>query len=174
MESVSGLRWPQTYVVMVSSSPSGVCSSVLRPVSVRVHALPSPGVGAHVFNAVFSFPAELGFRLARVAVARGDIAGAARCHGIGNLFSAGAFKGMGVGCLLVVIGVVGLFWNEGRTIKETRKLDEGERVVVDVDAATVEAGNDGKLIHISGDVVSSDIVSDPEFGVALNALKLTR
>lgn len=87
---------------------------------------------------------------------------------------AGAFKGMGVGCLLVVIGVVGLFWNEGRTIKETRKLDEGEKVVVDVDAATVEAGNDGKLIHISGDVVSSDIVSDPEFGVALNALKLTR
>ena len=50
---------------------------------------------------------------------------------------AGAFKGMGVGCLLVVIGVVGLFWNEGRTIKETRKLDEGEKVVVDVDAATV-------------------------------------
>ena len=66
----------------------------------------------------------------------------------------GAFKGIGFGGILVVIGVVALFWNEGRTIKETRKLNEGAKVVVSVAPDSVDASNEGKLIHISGDVVT--------------------
>ena len=86
----------------------------------------------------------------------------------------GAFKGIGFGGILVVIGVVALFWNEGRTIKETRKLNEGAKVVVSVASDSVDASNEGKLIHISGDVVTEGTVSDNDFKISLNALKLTR
>ena len=86
----------------------------------------------------------------------------------------GAFKGIGFGGILVVIGVVALFWNEGRTIKETRKLNEGAKVVVSVAPDSVDASNEGKLIHISGDVVTEGTVSDNDFKISLNALKLTR
>ena len=43
-------------------------------VSVRIHRLPSPGILAHLFDAVFRFPAKLSFCLARIGVAGCDIA----------------------------------------------------------------------------------------------------
>ncbi len=85
-----------------------------------------------------------------------------------------SFKGMLTGLILVVVAVCGLFWNEGRTIKRTKALDEAGKTAVSVDPQTLDPANEDKLIHISGDVKTDDVLSDPAFNISLNALVLQR
>ena len=85
-----------------------------------------------------------------------------------------AFKGILVGFVLVIAAIALLFWNEGRTIKRAKALDEAGSNVVSVDPATLDVANEDKLIHIAGDVVTDEVLTDAEFGVSLNALSLTR
>ena len=85
-----------------------------------------------------------------------------------------SFKGILAGILIVVVAIAVLFWNEGRTIKRTKALKEVAKVAVSVDPQTIDDANEGKPIHTSGDVVTEDVVSDPEFGISLKALRLDR
>ena len=85
-----------------------------------------------------------------------------------------SFKGMLTGLILVVGAVCVLFWNEGRTIKRTKALEEAGKTAVSVDPQTLDPAYEDKLIHISGDVKTDDVLSDSEFNVSLNALKLQR
>lgn len=85
-----------------------------------------------------------------------------------------SFKGVFGGLILVVAAVGTLFWNEGRTIKRTKALEEASKVAVSVDAQTIDPANEDKLIHISGDVITDDVLADPEFNISLNALLLQR
>ena len=45
------------------------------------------------------------------------------------------------GLLLLVAGVVGLFWNEGRAVTTARSLEEGAGIVMSVAADRVDAAN---------------------------------
>ncbi len=82
--------------------------------------------------------------------------------------------GVVVGFLLVV-GMVGLlFWNEGRAVQTERSLAEGAGLVVSASSETVDANNEGRLVHISGQVSTSEPVVDTEFKVSANALQLKR
>lgn len=85
-----------------------------------------------------------------------------------------AFKGVVTGIILVVVAIGVLFWNEGRTIKRTKALREAGENAVSIDSQPLDPSFDGKLVHISGDVVTDDVLNDPDFGVSLNALKLVR
>lgn len=85
-----------------------------------------------------------------------------------------SFTSVLIGIILVLVSFGGLFWNEGRTVKRAKTLEAGQGMVVSVEADKVEAGNDGKLVHMSGEAVTEDTLSAPEFGVALNAIKLKR
>ena len=85
-----------------------------------------------------------------------------------------SFKGMLTGLILVVGAVCVLFWNEGRTIKRTKALEEAGKTAVSVDPQTLDPANEDKLIHISGDVKTDDVLSDPAFNISLNALVLQR
>lgn len=85
-----------------------------------------------------------------------------------------AFGGIFFGFLLIIGGIVVLFWNEGRTVKNKRALNEGEKAVISVDAASVSASNEGKLVHFSGMATTNDSLADEEFGIALVAIKLER
>lgn len=82
--------------------------------------------------------------------------------------------GVPIGLLMLIAACVVLFWNEGRAVQTARSLAEGKDLVVSVDPATVDPGNEGKLIHISGDVNASAALRDPEFGVAAQGLRLVR
>ncbi len=86
----------------------------------------------------------------------------------------GAFKGILIGILMIVVGCAVLFWNEGRTVKRAKALKEGASVVVDVDSATLDANNEGKLIHITGAATVAEPLTDPFFGISAEALKLER
>lgn len=85
-----------------------------------------------------------------------------------------AVGGVVFGLLLVVLMVIGLFWNEGRAVQTARSLAEGSGAVVSVGADRVDAANDGKLVHVSGPVTASDGLSDPDFGIAAQGLRLSR
>lgn len=80
-----------------------------------------------------------------------------------------------VGIVLVLVAIYFLFTNEGRAIQTYRALVEGAGLVVSVDSASVDAANDGKLVHISGPVTPNGVISDPDFGIrADGALAIAR
>jgi hypothetical protein len=85
-----------------------------------------------------------------------------------------AIKGILLGLALIAGSTILLFWNEGRAVQTSRSLDEGAGLVVGIDAARVDAANDGKLVHVSGDIKAATRFSDPEFGVSADGLRLVR
>ncbi|THB69324.1 MAG: hypothetical protein D6B27_00710 [Gammaproteobacteria bacterium] len=86
----------------------------------------------------------------------------------------GAFKGILVGIILVIIAFPVLFWNEGRAVKRYKTLEEGAGAVISVSANAIAAENNGKLVHISDIADTENVLTDSEFGVSVKALKLKR
>jgi hypothetical protein len=85
-----------------------------------------------------------------------------------------SIKGVLFGMVLIVGSCVFLFWNEGRAVQTERSLTEGAGLVVSTDPARVDAANDGKLIHVSGDLKPGAPLTDPDFTVSAAALRLVR
>ncbi|MGX5826817.1 TMEM43 family protein [Mesorhizobium sp. 43Arga] len=85
-----------------------------------------------------------------------------------------AVGGVVFGLLLIVLMVIGLFWNEGRAVQTARSLAEGAGAVVSIDAGSVDAGNDGRLVHVSGPVTADSGLSDQDFGIVAQGLRLSR
>lgn len=85
-----------------------------------------------------------------------------------------AFTGIVVGLILIVIGIGLLFWNEGRAVKTFKTLKEGQGLVVEVAAESVDPANDGKLVHLSAEAVTDETLVDQDFGVSANAIRLRR
>ncbi|MBQ9892398.1 MAG: TMEM43 family protein [Bacteroidales bacterium] len=86
-----------------------------------------------------------------------------------------AFKGVGTGFLMLIAGVVLLFWNEGRTVKTTRMLKGAQKECVHIDdVSTVAAENEGKTVHATAFAGTEEILTDDWFGQSANAIKLQR
>lgn len=85
-----------------------------------------------------------------------------------------SIKGVVFGLVLIGGSAVFLFWNEGRAVQTQRSLTEGASVVVSVDPARVDSANDGKLIHVTGDLKAGAPLADPDFTVSATALRLVR
>jgi hypothetical protein len=80
-----------------------------------------------------------------------------------------------IGLILVPVAVVLLYWNEGRAVDAIRALDRGAAAIVEVSAAAVDPGSNGKLVHISGMLQPATAARDPDFGVTADRLvRLTR
>lgn len=86
----------------------------------------------------------------------------------------GSIGGVFFGFFMVAAMVVLLFWGEGRSVKRYKALKEGAGAVVEVESAKVDPSMEGKLIHISGDAKTSGPLSDTEFGISEDAIKLQR
>ena len=85
-----------------------------------------------------------------------------------------SFVGMLVGLLLIVGSIVLLFWNEGRAVATAKSLKEGAATVIDVPSDNIDAANDSKLIHVTGDTAAGDALEDPLFNISESALRLRR
>jgi hypothetical protein len=85
-----------------------------------------------------------------------------------------SFVGVLVGLLLIVGSGVLLFWNEGRAIEMAQSLTEGAAVVVEVEAAKLDPANDGRLVYVAGPISVASSISDVDFGVRSNGLRLVR
>lgn len=86
----------------------------------------------------------------------------------------GAIGGVFIGLLLILIGLGLLFWNEGRSVKTARSLDEGAAQVQSISADAVDPAAEGRLVHLSGVVTTEETLTDPEFDVSALALLLER
>lgn len=85
-----------------------------------------------------------------------------------------SFIGVLVGLLLIVGSGVLLFWNEGRAIETAQSLTEGAAVVVEVDAAKMDPANDGRLVYMAGPISVASSISDVDFAVRSDGLRLIR
>lgn len=86
----------------------------------------------------------------------------------------GSLKGILVGLVLVAVAVGLLWWNEGRAVKRARALEEGAGQVVSIGADRVDPAFEGKLVHLSGQATTDETLTDPQFGLAVQGLKLRR
>jgi len=86
----------------------------------------------------------------------------------------GALKGILVGLVLFLVAFPLLFWNEGRAVRRHQTLEEGGGAVVSVPADRVDAGNEGKLVHLTGTAVTDATLSDAAFGVSARGVRLKR
>src|SRR5262245_2410096 len=85
-----------------------------------------------------------------------------------------SIKSVAVGLLLFVLSFPTLFCNEGRAVTTAKSLTEGAGAVVSVSADRVDPGNEGKLVHMTGNATTTETLVDPDFGVSVNAIKLER
>lgn len=76
-----------------------------------------------------------------------------------------SFKQVVFGLILMVVAGALLWWNEGRAVTTARSLAEGQSAVVNAAAEPIDTGNEGKLIHVTGEATSKGAVSDPDYGV---------
>ena len=86
-----------------------------------------------------------------------------------------SFKGIGSGLLLFVLATVLLWWNEGRAVKTAKMLKTASTECVDVaDVSRVDPALNGKLIHATALAKTDETLTDPDYGIQVNAIWLKR
>jgi len=85
-----------------------------------------------------------------------------------------SFAGVLIGLALIVCMIVLLFWNEGRAVQTEKALAEGAGAVVLVENAPIDPANEGKLIHVTGPVVTGQVLTDDAFGIEAEGIRLVR
>lgn len=78
------------------------------------------------------------------------------------------------GFVLLAVGTVLLFWNEGRAVKRYKDLNEGAGIVVSIDSGTIDPAMEGNLVHATGEAVTPAPLTDSQFGITEKAIKLIR
>ncbi|XP_055484596.1 transmembrane protein 43 isoform X2 [Psammomys obesus] len=82
---------------------------------------------------------------------------------------------MFVGLMTFLLSFYLIFTNEGRALKTATLLAEGLSLVVSPDTIhSIAPENEGRLVHIIGALRTSKLLSDPNYGVHLPAVKLRR
>ena len=85
-----------------------------------------------------------------------------------------SFKGIVFGIGIFILGFPLLFWNEGRTVTATKTNEEGAASVVEAEAGSVNADQEGALVHVIGEATTDEVLKDDEYGVSANAFCLSR
>ena len=85
-----------------------------------------------------------------------------------------AFGGVLGGFVLIIIGIVLLWWNEGNNVRNIKTTAEMEKIVVDVPSDKVDINNDGKLIATNGKLLNEEILVDETFNVRVKTPLMKR
>jgi hypothetical protein len=80
-------------------------------------------------------------------------------------------SGVCFGFILYFVSIALLIWNEGRTVKRMKDIDEGRETIIEFDLnnftnVSIPTTFDNQLIHAVGDIYTKDILTDPIFGVS--------
>lgn len=78
------------------------------------------------------------------------------------------------GIILIIVGIGLTFWNEGRAVQTAKSLKEGKGKAVSVSADKVDSNNNGKLVHVTGQAVTDEVLADDKFGVEGKFIRLER
>ena len=86
-----------------------------------------------------------------------------------------SFRGIGLGVVLIIAGTILLWWNEGDFVGTGDALREAQSVTQALgDISKLDPSKNGQLVHATGPVVTTDTLSDPVFGISINAIRLER
>jgi hypothetical protein len=84
-------------------------------------------------------------------------------------------KALICGPIFMFVGVFSLILNEGNYVTQHKALNEALSVVIEVDpTAHISSNNEGALVHFIGLAETKYAISDSNFGVSTQALKLKR
>ncbi len=86
----------------------------------------------------------------------------------------GSIKGILIGFILIIVSLILLWWNEGRSIHNENDLKDGSKSVIHLQNNKPSSENENKLVHISGKAETSDTLKDADFNININAISLKR
>ena len=84
------------------------------------------------------------------------------------------FKKMLFGFILIIASIALLSYNEHRSINQTLALEEMQEKIIHIESTPYAVQNEGKAVHIQGEVIPKKILEDKEFGIQSHALRLQR
>lgn len=87
---------------------------------------------------------------------------------------ASSFGAMIFGALLFFASFAVLAWNESRGVTQIRTLEEGKKVVVNINPAQPSPATNGMLVFASGHAETDEVIEDSTFPISVTALKLRR
>ena len=85
-----------------------------------------------------------------------------------------AFKGIVIGFILFIVAFPLLFWNEGRTIKQTKSLKQTESELNLAKCDEINQDFESKPVYMTGDAKTEETLEDDYFPVSVNGFKLRR
>lgn len=85
-----------------------------------------------------------------------------------------SLKNVLVGIVMFVAAFVVLWINEGNSVKVQSGINEGRKVLVELESPKIDKANDGKLVYVSGRAESSGLIEDKEFNIVSSGLMLER
>ena len=86
-----------------------------------------------------------------------------------------SFKGIGGGILLFVAGTILLWWNEGRTVKTTKMLNEAQKVCIEMpNPERIDPAMEGELVCATAFATTEDSLIDKRFNFGATAIALER
>ena len=78
-----------------------------------------------------------------------------------------AIKGVFAGMALVLVAIILLWWNEGRSVREYKKISFAKEHTVETPYDSIDASKEGQLVHFAGKASTTDVLSEPTFGVTV-------
>ena len=78
-----------------------------------------------------------------------------------------AIKGVFIGMILVLASIVLLWWNEGRSVRRYKEISFAKENTVETPYESIDASKEGKLVHFAGKASTSDVLTEPTFGVTV-------
>ena len=86
-----------------------------------------------------------------------------------------SFAGVIIGLILLIGGMILLWWNEGNNVKNIKTVDELRKNYVDIKNSPIDDANEGKLVAVSGQMaIDDETLLDQEFNVEVKTAKLVR
>lgn len=85
-----------------------------------------------------------------------------------------SFKGIIGGFILILIGIILLWWNEGNNVKNLKTTAEMDKSLVEISSDKVDPNNEGKLIATSGKIENTEELVDTTFQVKIVTPKMRR
>ncbi len=86
-----------------------------------------------------------------------------------------SFKGIITGIVLILVASYGIYYNEGRTVREAGAIAEAELLTVDMpNIDSVDSSFNGKLVYAKGEAKTNDVLSDSTMGISTNGIRLSR
>lgn len=88
-----------------------------------------------------------------------------------------SIKGIIGGFILILVGIGLLFWNEGKAVRVYKSIERSKEMVVSLDKPKVLPKNEGKLVHLIGEInLPQDdfMLEDDVFGLKFPVMKLSR